>query len=558
MKEKSTNKREWIKSAAIVFLTVMLVLTFFSQTIMNYSLPEVATNYVQSGTITTKVRGTGMVESTDPYNVIVKETRKVSGVAVKVGDRVEKGDVLLYLAEKESTELEAARQSLADAQDAYDKAFLSAEINEGIIQESKKDTPVAVYRQNITNLQNEVKAAEEEVKKAQATVDDWAKKADALQRQIMITPSNNADVTAETKAYNEAKTAYENASFALTDAQNKVSELQNRISVESTVSGNDVLVENLEAQLLEAQRVQNTAQNNANQTRLVMEQAQAALENKKASGDTSVILTNLNNQLSNVNAAKQNAENALSEKQKVYEEKGKKLNDYLSDINSAMNLGGLYDEVVKAKTQLEKLEAEVLGSTVESDISGTVMAINVSSGQETNPMDAAVVLQPDGQGYTMSMTVTNEQAKYLSVGDKASLVNSWWYNNLDITLRSIKPDKQEPAKKKLLTFGIQSEYGDSISSGQSLSISVGQKNISYDLTVPNSAIREDNNGKFILQIESKSTPLGNRYYASRVDVEVIASDETTSAIKAPLYGWEYVITTSTKPIVPGQQVRLND
>ena len=113
MKEKSTNKREWIKSAAIVFLTVMLVLTFFSQTIMNYSLPEVATNYVQSGTITTKVRGTGMVESTDPYNVIVKETRKVSGVAVKVGDRVEKGDVLLYLAEKESTELEAARQSLA-------------------------------------------------------------------------------------------------------------------------------------------------------------------------------------------------------------------------------------------------------------------------------------------------------------------------------------------------------------------------------------------------------------------------------------------------------------
>ena len=558
MKEKSTNKREWIKSAAIVFLTVMLVLTFFSQTIMNYSLPEVATNYVQSGTITTKVRGTGMVESTDPYNVIVKETRKVSGVAVKVGDRVEKGDVLLYLAEKESTELEAARQSLADAQDAYDKAFLSAEINEGIIQESKKDTPVAVYRQNITNLQNEVKAAEEEVKKAQATVDEWATKADALQRQIMITPSNNADVTAETKAYNEAKTAYENASFALTDAQNKVSELQNRISVESTVSGNDVLVENLEAQLLEAQRVQNTAQNNANQTRLVMEQAQAALENKKASGDTSATLTNLNNQLSNVNAAKQNAENALSEKQKVYEEKGKKLNDYLSDINSAMNLGGLYDEVVKAKTQLEKLEAEVLGSTVESDISGTVMAINVSSGQETNPMDAAVVLQPDGQGYTMSMTVTNEQAKYLSVGDKASLVNSWWYNNLDITLRSIKPDKQEPAKKKLLTFGIQSEYGDSISSGQSLSISVGQKNISYDLTVPNSAIREDNNGKFILQIESKSTPLGNRYYASRVDVEVIASDETTSAIKAPLYGWEYVITTSTKPIVPGQQVRLND
>lgn len=558
MKEKSTNKREWIKSATIVFLSVMLVLTFFSQTIMNYSLPEVATNYVQSGTITTKVRGTGVVESTDPYNVMVKETRKVSGIAVKVGDTVEKGDILLYLAEKESTELEAARQNLENAQDAYDRAFLSAEINEGIIQESKKDTPIAVYRQNITNLQNEEKAAREEVKKAQAVVDDWAKKADALQRQIMITPSNNADVTAETKAYNDAKTAYDNACFALTDAQNKVSELQNRISVEGTVSGNDVLVENLEAQLLEAQRVQNTAQNNVNQTRLAMERAQTALENKKASGDNSATINNLNNQLASVNSAKQSAEQTLSEKQKALADKSTGLSEYLSTINSAMNLGGLYDAVVQAKKQIEELEDEVLGATVVSDIKGTVMAINVSSGHETNPMDAVVVIQPEGQGYTMSMTVTNEQAKYLSVGDKASLVNSWWYNDLDITLKSIKPDKQEPAKKKLLTFGIQSEYGDSVAAGQSLNISVGQKNISYDLTVPNSAIREDNNGKFILQIESKSTPLGNRYYASRVDVEVIASDETTSAIKAPLYGWEYVITTSTKPIVAGQQVRLND
>ena len=42
VKEKS-KKRELIKTIAIVFLAVLLVLTFFSQTIMNHSLPEVAT-----------------------------------------------------------------------------------------------------------------------------------------------------------------------------------------------------------------------------------------------------------------------------------------------------------------------------------------------------------------------------------------------------------------------------------------------------------------------------------------------------------------------------------
>ena len=88
MDEKKTKRREWVKTAAIIFLSVMLVLTFFSQTIMNYSLPEVAAQYVQSGTITAKIRGMGMIESGDPYNVMVKETRKVSSVAVRVGDKV--------------------------------------------------------------------------------------------------------------------------------------------------------------------------------------------------------------------------------------------------------------------------------------------------------------------------------------------------------------------------------------------------------------------------------------------------------------------------------------
>lgn len=42
MNENTKKRREWIKNAAIVFLVIMLILTFFSNTIMNYSLPEVA------------------------------------------------------------------------------------------------------------------------------------------------------------------------------------------------------------------------------------------------------------------------------------------------------------------------------------------------------------------------------------------------------------------------------------------------------------------------------------------------------------------------------------
>ena len=49
--EMKVKRREWVKTAAIIFLAVLRVLTFFSNTIMNYSLPEVATQSAQSGTV---------------------------------------------------------------------------------------------------------------------------------------------------------------------------------------------------------------------------------------------------------------------------------------------------------------------------------------------------------------------------------------------------------------------------------------------------------------------------------------------------------------------------
>ena len=55
--ETKTSRREWVKNAAIILLAGLLVLTFFSNTIMNRNLPEVATQYVNDGSINAKVRG---------------------------------------------------------------------------------------------------------------------------------------------------------------------------------------------------------------------------------------------------------------------------------------------------------------------------------------------------------------------------------------------------------------------------------------------------------------------------------------------------------------------
>jgi len=560
MKENATKRREWVKTAAIIFLSVLLVLTFFSNTIMNYSLPEVAAQYIQSGSITAKIRGTGVVESGDPYEVVVQQSRKVTSVAVHVGDTVQKGDILMYLNETESGELtdaknnlEVAKDNLKAAQDAYDSRLLQQDITAEIIEKANAGFSVVEYRLQLNAAQNAV--AEEQKK-----VDEWQAKLDKINVTITLLPANKADVTQETKAYNEAKAALESLqdSKAQIEANIQILDLKTA-NPPAYTEGEEPSEEYLQYQQLLADKAAEEEKLGEVDLKLVdanlvFERAKQALDNKIAQGDVSADAASLQRQKDIITVNLDDANKNLQEKEAVRD-------NLVNNINKITELQTLQDAVNKAKQDVESARQnvenvmdETQASTVTADISGTVTELNIIAGQTTVPGSAVAVLQPEGQGYTMSFSVTNEQAKRVSVGDRAELVNSWWYNDMEIILKSIKTDKTDPAKKKVLNFTVN---GDVIA-GQTLNVSVGQKSADYEMIVPNSAIREDNNGKFILIVEVKNSPLGNRYVATRVDVQVVASDDTKSAITGALYGYEFVITTSTHPVEAGQLVRLAD
>lgn len=566
MSENGSKKREWVKTAAIVFLAVLLVLTFFSNTIQNYSLPEVATQYVMSGTITAKIRGTGTIESGDPYEVKVTETRKVTGVAVHVGDTVQKGDVLVYLDDAESDELKAAREALDKAKDDYDKALLTAEVKAADIQAAGSNVSADTYRQQINSLQQQITGAETKEKQWSDEVARLTQVVADFEMQISVTPDNTEDVSEETKAVENAQKAVNEATNnqtaalnAKTAAENKVSEIQARMEYLVSVSSGDsdeyrTLAADLEtakASNLIATANYNKATEALANANLQLTKAQQAYDSKKGNSGT---ITNLTNQMNAYKLSLYNAQKELTAATTAKEEKEKALTELVAKINNAYNLESYQEVISKAQELVDELTEKCIDATITADIAGTVTAINVTAGNSTSAATPVAVLQPEGKGYTMSFSVTNEQAKRLSVGDKADLVNAWRYDDVDVTLSSIKPDTTEPGQKKLLTFNVSG----SVTAGQTLNVSVGQKSANFDLIVPNSAIREDNNGKFILIVESKSSPLGNRYVASRVDVEVLASDDTQTAISGGLYGYEYVITTSSAPVEAGKLVRLAD
>lgn len=546
----------------------MLVLTFFSNTFMNYSLPEVAAQYVQSGTITAKIRGTGTVESGDPYNVKITETRTISSVLVKTGDKVEKGDPLLLLEDKESKELK-------DAQAALDKAMLDFELAllSGDISNTAYTNVQTGQIASVGTYQSRIVAAEAEIDKWQKQVDEATTAINQLKTaQVNVEAGGAPDTSSEQAKVAEAQAALNNDWVKI--AKDKISEWQAAKAacdatiekyeewILSSVSGNEGYPNQVPEDEYNVAKT-----NSATYQRLIKEKqdqinadpaAVTAYNNKvNALAEANKKLAEKQNSKTNTTSSltvqTQNWQNELDSRNAKLKAAQDFKAQLLKDISTELNLDYQLDSLKKQRDDIAKLQENAVGASIEAPISGTITSVTVKAGDEAQPDTALVTMQPEGKGFTMSFSVTNDQAKRLSVGDKADLVNSWRYSDMDITLASIKPDTTDPGQKKLLTFDIT---GDEVTPGQSLNVSVGQKSANYDLIVPNSAIREDSNGKFILIVESKSSPLGNRYVATRVDVEVLASDDTQSAVSGALYGYEFVITTSTQPVEAGKLVRL--
>ena len=176
---KHQKRKDRIKNIAIIFLVIMLLLTFFSNTIMNYSLAEVGTAYASSGTLTTKIRGDASVEAKDPVQVMVEQEAKVLKVLVKNGDKVKKGKTLFVLEGASSEELETAENELLTLNHDHQKALLDIKVpdyakNNSDIKYARKDLKQALKA--IDDIRQEKKEKKLEYKKRTRRRKRWMKR----------------------------------------------------------------------------------------------------------------------------------------------------------------------------------------------------------------------------------------------------------------------------------------------------------------------------------------------------------------------------------------------
>lgn len=660
--ETNVKKREWVKTVAIIFLAVMLVLTFFSNTIMNHSLPEVATANVTSGTINAKIRGQGTVSANETYDVTIKQTRKVASIKVKAGQEVAAGDVLFTLEAEESDELKQAQTDLESMELNYEKSLIAASTEaarenrevqklqetyndllaqynqystmdakkvelektkaEASLKELQKDLAKAQKElsslqtdKEYTQAQADVTKYEAEVEQLKASVKELEEKYKALENgqsmaeqiQLMERQVNeqSALVAAKSSEVAELKKNKDYAAlFTLSDDENnymviyvtdrpvlerKLIEILGMTSEEAATEATAMIaaynavavaqneLDGLQAGLASLQKqladlkTQQDAYTNKEKVKAELMKAQSDLQQadgklglaertvknfeadiKKAETGVEKIqdqvdaqqdvvdkLTNANTLASQVKSAKQALED------KIFEQS-------LSD-GSSLDLEAAKKAIDEKKADIEKLTQNADETEVKAKVAGTVSNIAITAGSNANAETPLITLNLTDRGYTVKISVTNDQAKKVRVGDNAELVNYWYGGDIQATLENITNDPQNPGKGRLLVFRLT---GD-VEPDTNLTLSIGQKSANYDCIVPNSAVRTDSNGTFVLAITVKSSPLGNRYTATRVDVQELAKDDTNTAVTG-LSSGDFVITTSTKPIEAGTQVRLVD
>lgn len=591
------RKREIIKTILIVFLIVMLVLTFCSNTIMNKSLAEITTESATSGKLTERIRGSGLVESNQSYDVKINGNKIIDTIMIKTGQEVKKGDVLFTVGTEDSEELETAQASLIALELEYQKALLTTPedytAENQAISNAREDLNAAIAKRNNAIANSD--SAQQSLYDYNSNKNELTRKTkifDKLQSTIIAIDSNDyASASVEyignliflydaySKAEEDYNTAYalytqmltgkpsENPSESPTENYTDTTPDTDNGSQDSTqeptttpTPDNDTL-EALKADADAKRAVRDTALEEYNNNKA---EIRNDLMNQLYSIESDI--NSLNEQIANYESS-QGSDSAMSIEQ--YDEdirvKQNALEELIVNLNKTKNENDLQNktntleieakkkEIDNLNKKIEKIKQENSITEIKSEYSGIVSSISAKIGEETVPDVPVAVIDIAEEGYTVELTVEAEKTKKIKKGIEAEVVNNW---NGDITavLTDIKNDTKANSKNKILKFSVT---GD-VSTGTMIDLSIPCGSGSYDTIVPKSAVYKDSKGSFVLIVNSKSSPLGNRYYAKRVDVEVLASDEISSAVQGAISSGDYVITTASKPIKPNEQVRMKD
>ncbi len=560
-KEKMSpaRRRELIKTLIIIFLSIMLVLTFFSNTIMNKSLAEITTESVGSGKLVERIKQTGYVESNQNYEVMIDGGRTIESVNIKSGQEVKKGDVLFTVNTVSNEALETAEENLEAAKLAYEKNLLKVEPADY----TKDNQKIRILRDDLNTLISKRDAAKANEGNVAAAKEAYKNNSAELKKlRNEVTNISDAVRAIDMDDYSEASveligdltslyTAYRNAEDKYKEAREAYEK--------ANESGEGAERAKADADAAEAER--NTAKDAYDQSKSTirdgltsrMSEANSRIEELSAaveeydSDNSGAKEESYESLVESVKAKQNELEEAIIELDKT-----KKTNSK-TEQSEALDLQAEKKALDKLQEKYDKLKADSESTEIKSKYDGVVSSVNVKLDEKVTEGSPAAVIDIIDEGYTIRLEdIDAEKIKKIKVGAEAEITNNY-RGNVSAVLKEIK-NSTSGSRKKTLVFSVTGE----VNSGDRLELSVPCGSGTYDAIIPRSALCGPLTDPYVLVVSSKNTPLGNRYYAEKLSVNVEAEDEISYAVSGGLNRGDYVITAASKLVEPGDQVRMKD
>ena len=535
------KQRTWAKWALIVFFAVMAILTFFSGTIRNLTLPQITTQPVTSGTITPVVAGSGMTEAGASTEILSTRAGTVTELLVQPGDRITKGDPLIRVNYPDDGTLAAKQAELEQQEKALEEAQISASMssdsgawaeyqilknNLDEAQQRKASCQEYVGKRN--SLDSQLSAANAELQQAQAAyhagVDAAAREAEAAHQALDAAMSRQQNAQAnesyysadpESEAYLAAKAALEEANAAVLEGQNRC-------------YAADTALQSLQAQY---QPPVDAAQ-----------QKTEGLNSQISDLEMTYVGCTDENDCENAVLSAQSALSSYYDRQKNAQAQ--------SELTTA-RLAELEAQIEKTSQEIAALEAALGDSEIPADRDGIVEHLYEKESFETGTVLAAI---QSSDAYTLRCPVPIADAALLRVGAEARITNQS-AGGVSVILAEIQPDETDPTNQKSLVFTVT---GDNAAPNQYYSLALPLESSKHELVVPNAAVYRDSRGDFVYAVETQTTPLGSRSKVHRLDVEVLRRDDRYTAVQGALTREDFVVVLSSAPLEDGQAVRFGD
>lgn len=570
LKKEKISIWKWIG----LFFGAMILFTILSRAIYQHSTAVVTTKMPTSGTITHTVQLSGKTLQNQEQAVTTVAGLRVASVCVNEGQQVNQGDVLFtldldYLEETILTQKQNMEKQRLSVQDAWSQNAATQKRRSNAQAQAEEN-----YNSAVAQAETTLERAARNLERAKAALENYYNgiTEDKAQEEALVLECQKAK-----SDYDAALAALELLQQEIAD---KIQEAIDRVEQErmqtpqqETVPPEEVLppaepvpqtdtltqaeIDDI-ANAVRAEYAQrlSDARSAVEQARQAVDETNAALEAYRQEQQTGSPVRSEQELLEAVEKAQQTYDDALSALENAKTTYGRAIRSAnLPDgSNHTAQIGQItYDQMALA---LDKLEALLDGEgKILSPVDGIVTRCNIQTGEKTTDT-TAMLLADLSQGCKFSGLVTEEQSKYIGLGDRVTLrAGSTGKRYEDLPVTTFSPSEETEGGYRL-TVQLPA---NTLSLGASAELSFTRKSQPYSCCVPVSALHLDvRNQPYVLVVEQVNTVLGPQQQARKVSVTVLEQNETTAALaEGALSSKQQVIVGSDRAVDIGSRVRVS-